>query len=789
MSGHRWLPLALLAICTSPWHSLSAVEDREPSPPFTAPPAQARDVNDQPPTAIPAPLPGQTQQAEPIAADDLPPIVEPNHAERISLQLPGVIDIALLAEMVAQELGVSLQVNPQRVRQQVRLHLRGSFTQAELWEACNQALLGAGFVTVLAGEPAVYQVVPLNEAAVLTRLLTEETFTAMHFPPGYIAVIASVQHLSAEAARQALTPSMAAPQGQVRTLGSDTKRLILQGTSGRVREARMLLNHIDRPGIAAEIATFQPRFASAQRLQSALNAAWTSAGRQGASQPNLEIQVAPDGARLLLITSVEAMAQAQALAQALDASEPRTTRTYAIRHFVSEEVAAMLQSVLKPPVAEQAGPRIVLNNFTNSLIITASSGEHERIAALLQELDDAPAQHRRVLRSFPIQHRRAEELAITLAAVLSDGDTDITLEGPAHGASAQSAQGAQDDRGAEGDPTNEGRTNPSEPAQARPTSGTAAALPPPRIVVDAPNNALLAIASPTMLQRVESIIERLDRRQPQVELEVILLTLSDSQSRTFGMELRSLGRAGSTSVDLGSLFGLSNSGLPQPSPAFTSLTGFGGLIINPGDYSVAIRAFEALGDGRNMVRARVVVNNNADANLDAVLQEPIASINASDNVATTTFGGTSDAGTQLAVTPTIGAGDQVSLAYAITQSAFIGEGTQLNGALLPPTRRADTLSSIATIPDGFAIAVGGIRSQSRDNSRSQIPILGSIPFLGRLFGTRTRSHSDGRFYVFMRARILRHPHLEDLKHLSQNMLDEADVADEGWPILTPRFIE
>lgn len=62
-------------------------------------------------------------------------------------------------------------------------------------------------------------------------------------------------------------------------------------------------------------------------------------------------------------------------------------------------------------------------------------------------------------------------------------------------------------------------------------------------------------------------------------------------------------------------------------------------MLSPGDFSVVVRALETVNDGRSLNVPRVLVNNNQQASLNSVLQQPFVSINAFDTIPTTSFGG------------------------------------------------------------------------------------------------------------------------------------------------------
>ena len=161
-----------------------------------------------------------------------------------------------------------------------------------------------------------------------------------------------------------------------------------------------------------------------------------------------------------------------------------------------------------------------------------------------------------------------------------------------------------------------------------------------------------------------------------------------------------------------------------------------------------------------------------------------SSTNASSTVATTSLGGTLDAGTQITVTPQIADGGQLVLNYSISLSSFVGAASS---PTLPPPRQENSLKSIATVPDGYTVVVGGLDVSSESEGQSGVPLLGEIPLLGALFRDRSTSHDHTRFFVFLRCNVMRANNFEDLKFMSKGDLATAKL-DDGAPTLEPRII-
>ena len=104
-----------------------------------------------------------------------------------------------------------------------------------------------------------------------------------------------------------------------------------------------------------------------------------------------------------------------------------------------------------------------------------------------------------------------------------------------------------------------------------------------------------------------------------------------------------------------------------------------------------------------------------------------------------------------------------------------------------PPRQQNNLQSVATIPDGYTVALGGLETTSETERVSRVPLLGSIPLLGRLFRSESKLTSHSRFYVFIRASILRGADFQHLKFLSDVEMNRAEL-DPGWPEVEPALI-
>jgi general secretion pathway protein D len=433
----------------------------------------------------------------------------------------------------------------------------------------------------------------------------------------------------------------------------------------------------------------------------------------------------------------------------------------------------------------------VVDELTGSLLVTGTSSQHERVAALMERLDATPAAARRPVRSFVIKNRPVlevksiiEELART--GVLQAGTEPTATPGtaPAAGDRGNGAAVIQlpPPPAASGAPP-AGALAPPSPRVPRSPSVPGSPEPALNLTIDEGTNTLIAVGEPRLLSQIEALLRTLDVRQPQVMLEVLMVTLTDNQSRDLGVELEKLRINDDLFIRLSSLFGLGTRNAAGDRTA-DDASGFTGVVLSPGDFSIVIRALETLNKGRSASMPKLLVGNNQQASLDSVVQQPYASVNATNTISTTSFGGTQDAGTVVTIKPQIAEGDHLVLEYSVSLSSFLGAAAS---PTLPPAKQQNRVQSVATIPDGSTVVVGGIDLESESKTTSQVPFLGDIPLIGEAFKNRNTTDNRSRFFVFIRANVLRGRGFDDLKYLSVGDLDAARVPD-GWPVVEPRFI-
>ena len=668
-------------------------------------------------------------------------------------------ELQTLIDCCSVILEVGIEYDPALVSGEVvNARVPGPITAEAIWDLANRALARRGLTSVQAPGSDLLTIVPLKEAAQLARVERQSAFGSL---AGFVRVLVTLEFAKPEEAQAAVQATLSA-HGSV-TAMRDSGSLVITDFRPYVDQALRAVELLDGAPRGTQVEEVPLQDAAPISLVALLDSIQKAEkAALGKALPGTVI-AHPERRSVLIIAPAAALSSWRELVQRFDKKETLLTLNYAPRRFGVAETAALVREVVEGG-GQQA--RIVEDDLTGTLVVTAQMSVHNEVSRLLDRLESTELGPRQQIRSFEVRNRSVHELAELLDALLEEGILDeaaVPLQETA-------------DRGIRG--------------ATAPLPGTTAHVSPPEpklaltITADEGTNRLVAMGEGRVLDQLGRLIETLDVASSQVLVETLIVSLTESQSRDLGVELQALLTSGDTLASLSSLFGLGS-----PDPAAASLpagggSGFSGVVLDPGDFSAVVRALETLNHGRSLTIPKLLVNNNQEAQLGSVLQTPYTSTNASQTVATTSLGGTLDAGTSITVRPQIAEGDQLVLDYSVSLSSFVGTSSAPS---LPPPRQENRLASVATIPDGYTVVVGGLEIETETDGASKVPLLGWIPVVGRLFESRSRSKVRSRFFVFIRCSVLRSQTFEDLRYVSGIELDKVDLED-GWPTLQPRII-
>jgi len=248
------------------------------------------------------------------------------------------------------------------------------------------------------------------------------------------------------------------------------------------------------------------------------------------------------------------------------------------------------------------------------------------------------------------------------------------------------------------------------------------------------------------IKRVAEIIRKLDVKPDQVLIEATILRATLTEGNDLG-------------VDFNALSGIDFEGMNATTAGLTSITpeaatavdgtrdlGFRtnfaaavpaggmtlGLITN--NVSLFVRALESVTDVTVLANPKLLVINKQRGevmigNRDGYLTTTITETTATQTVEFL------ETGTRLVVRPYIGANEYIRLEIHPEDSS--GSVATVGTAALPSETTTEVTTNVF-VRSGHTIVIGGLFRERTSNGRSQVPVLGNIPYLGTMF----RSTSD-----------------------------------------------
>lgn len=318
-----------------------------------------------------------------------------------------------------------------------------------------------------------------------------------------------------------------------------------------------------------------------------------------------------------------------------------------------------------------------------------------------------------------------------------------------------------------------------------------------KVVVDTRSNALVITERPSRLGRIRPIIDRLDRATDQVMIESKFIEIRAGSERELGL---------AWSVAGGSRGGIYNS-YEKGSVAVSPGTTITGTPIQPGnpsnvttsiltgaDYTALLKATETIDNARVVNNPTLVTLNNVQAEINIGEEYPIPSYTYNSEQGRYEVSGFEykPIGVLLKVTPQINSEGFIKLTLEpeISQRGDDVNFGGANGANIPIVSTRKTKTQVS-LQDGHTLGIGGLISDSNTQGRDQLPVLGSIPLLGRLFQNKTSEKSRTNLLIFITAKVVsaKNAKAEDVfdpRVLREAKLKRSDVSgyrEAGDPFL------
>jgi type II secretory pathway component GspD/PulD (secretin) len=335
------------------------------------------------------------------------------------------------------------------------------------------------------------------------------------------------------------------------------------------------------------------------------------------------------------------------------------------------------------------------------------------------------------------------------------------------------------------------------------------------IVPDKGTFSLVVYASKKNQDWIAKLIKALDKRRPQVLIDVTLVEIRKTDEFNYDLNVigsipnltQTGGQLGSFLVDADTgktvVDKLNEPGMPERFIDFQANSGVGSGFYADRHVNALLTAMQTKNYGRVLAKPKILVNDNekgtiktADttyvARTSSVPVNNGASGNQSNLIQTALSYEAYEAGITLNITPHISEGQLLRLEIGLTRTDF---GTRTGER--PPDLTGSDVNTVVTVPDGSTIILGGMLRLNQTKGGTKVPILGDLPLIGILFRNVANNDTQSKLYVFVRAEIIRptavlagiQGDLERLSHRDRAAFEQAEEEFQNyqnWPGLRPR---
>ncbi|GAB1489233.1 hypothetical protein MASR2M8_16860 [Opitutaceae bacterium] len=389
------------------------------------------------------------------------------------------------------------------------------------------------------------------------------------------------------------------------------------------------------------------------------------------------------------------------------AQEPVATEVFILNYAKAQDIRPSIE----PLVDTAAGGRVIIDARSNALVISERPSRMGRIRVIIEELDKATEQVMIESKFVEVTDRDVKNIGVNWASLQNFqlGAGDIT-------------QTWDRSRGLtrEGDSSTESENSLSN-------VGTfATAIDPTRSTTDFPSGAV-TIPGRSNPSTVASAVDS-------------TTMVPDSGVSTSTESVNSNA--------LTNLLNIANSSATNRAAS---------AVFSASDFNLVISALQTQNNVKLVSNPTVVTLNNTEANINIGEEYPIPNYTYNQERGTFEVSGFTyrPIGIILKVTPQVNARGFIKLTVEPEVSSRAGTTTfgGAGGAEIPiiATRKSKTQISLK---DGFTMGIGGLIENTSQNGQTKVPVLGSIPGVGRLFRSDTKNVDSRNLLIFITAKTV-----------------------------------
>ncbi|HVT88416.1 MAG TPA: secretin N-terminal domain-containing protein [Tepidisphaeraceae bacterium] len=300
------------------------------------------------------------------------------------------------------------------------------------------------------------------------------------------------------------------------------------------------------------------------------------------------------------------------------------------------------------------------------------------------------------------------------------------------------------------------------------------------------DDVLVVTDYPENLDKVRQILKEIDRRPQQILIEATILSASLSENNALGVDFNIVGGVDFSSITHTS-GQITNANLPTGSTAFAagdthSTVGTGnsfssgipngfkvGVVMD--NISVFLSALEGVTDTTVLANPKVLALNKQKG--EVVVGKQIGYLTTTTTETTSTQSVQFlDTGTRLVFRPFVGDDGYIRMEVHPEDS----DGGLQTAQNLPFKTTTEVTTNVM-VKDGHTIVIGGLFRESANSTRSQIPVLGNLPFAGPLFRQQADTTKRDELIILLTPHIVK----DDIAYseLSEQQMKDAERLRVG----------
>jgi len=293
------------------------------------------------------------------------------------------------------------------------------------------------------------------------------------------------------------------------------------------------------------------------------------------------------------------------------------------------------------------------------------------------------------------------------------------------------------------------------------------------ITSHAKTNSIVVSSDQTNINTLKKLISKLDIRRAQVLVEAVVVEISENTANDLGVETVFSGSTENGEVPIGitrfngsgpDLLSIAGSAADDTNTALAAsslssllntqgiVAGFGDLSEGGDSFAAVINAIAQDTNSNILSTPSLLAMDNETASYIIGQEIPITTGESLGSNNANPFRTTSrqEVGIKLDITPQINEGSSVLLDIKIEVSGVAGVVS--SGVDLITNKRA--IETTALVDDGQTIVLGGLIDDDTQESISKVPILGSIPLLGKMFQSKSKTNIKKNLMIFIRPKIM-----------------------------------